>query len=342
MEQQEQQQQEQQRHIKDGREDDNINSPVGDGPGQTAESLLARELNKLSFQEREIIHEEIHGIGVGRARWSGSADDLDRSLRDLQTELDALCSLSSQNNNNDNSSNNNNGIAVAFRTSQELFGETTYLNARDTRIMFLRSERFDSRRAALRLCRFASLVKDAFGTLGLERNIELSDFSEHELALMKRGHVQILSARDRSGRKIYVFFSSEEWDELPVKTRTRIRFYYTISVVREDPDALSRGVVLLVWMHNYEIRIEAFIEKAKLNNLFSHAMPINFGAIHVLIPSSTDSERRLWNFSFGKVIASLAQKLKAHIRLHWGTYMHAFALVSSKKTSNDERRSNRN
>ena len=291
----------------------------GDAAGVTtknesAESLLAHELNKLTFRERESINEEIHGIGVdtGAATDNVTPETLSEYFRGLQAELDRLCSTDG----------GVGGTAFAFQRSQNLYcggsggNQGTYLNSEDLRIMFLRCERFDVKKAAVRLCHFADLIYYLYGDTGLERKAKLSDISEDELEIMKSGRCQNLRARDRAGRRIYVHFYSEPWSYLPMKTRLRIVTYYAMSML-SDPSSQRRGIVLLFWMHNFQIKVDRFISAGTVHGRLERSLPIRVGAAHYFLPSS-DSYEQKGTFAVAKIISRVTHQFKPHTRLHWG------------------------
>ena len=123
---------------------------------ESIDSILVEQLNKLSFQEREVVSEEIHGIDVRNVEESGSAEKtteiLNEAFHDLDVELKHLCATKG----------GVGELAHAFDRSQKLFGVSpekgTYLNTKEIRIMFIRCERFDCKKAAERICRFADMM----------------------------------------------------------------------------------------------------------------------------------------------------------------------------------------
>jgi len=281
---------------------------------QTVESLLAQELNKLSFHERETIHDEIHGIGVGAAD-AETPERLARSLRDLQGELETLCNNDINNNNNDAYHQDVNTSAFRRRTTLK----QTYLDSDDFRAMFLRCERFDCKKAAVRLCGYAETIYDLFGDIGLERKIQLSDLPDEELEVMKGGHCQILGDRDRAGRKVFVYFYSNAIDSMPPEPKLRICLRYFMSMVEGDVDTQARGVVLVFWMHNYQINIDEFARKAFVQDRISKTFPFRIGAFHQLFPTpSSTLVGRIGSLALAKIISRFATSIKHTVRIHVG------------------------
>lgn len=287
---------------------------------QSAESVLAQELNKLSFRERETIHEEIHGIGDD-THLRETPERLAESLRGLQEELDRLC----REEHDGSSSNSKPQLAAAYKRSRNL-PRPSYLDSDELRSMFLRCERFDCHKAAIRLCHYANLMYELYSDIGLERKIKLSDIPPADLAAMRWGLQQVLPSRDRAGRRIFVHFHHEKLDRIPDQNMMRMFIYYVMSCLYGDAETQRRGIVFLFWWHNYRIRIEKMFAKVDMSEKLSRSIPFRAGAMHFLFPSS---ERSAGSFAFGTIISSLTQLHKSRIRLHLGSPMECSYILQT-------------
>jgi hypothetical protein len=106
----------------------------------------------------------------------------------------------------------------AYLASQQL-GPSTYVNTDAFRLMFLRSELFDVPKAARTLTNFLNLSQKVFGPFVLERPIRLDDFDKKELRLLRKGLVQYLPFRDRSGRRVMVVFMNDDFTDIHANMR---------------------------------------------------------------------------------------------------------------------------
>lgn len=303
---------------KDGSETDGDFSQNGSSIGddrKNAANVLADELNKMTFNERESINEEIHGINVDRKyiEEAGVVEEtpeiLAQSFLDMATELEKLRLTDG----------GVGGSAFAFNRSQEIFGSTpemgTYLNTKETRLMFLRYERFDCQKAAERLCRFADLMYELYGDVALERPARWTDFSEYEMELMNQGRCQFLPGRDRAGRRIYIHFFSESWSDIPFKIRLRIACYCCMSALYNDPFSQRRGIVVVMWMHGYQKpSVNDFIKRGGLQARGSSCMPLRYGAVHYCFPYTGSA----WDKAILHLVSGLAGRIKQHVRIHTG------------------------
>ena len=89
---------------------------------------------------------------------------------------------------------------------------------------FLRCELFDVRKAAQRMLKFLDIALELFGEDALRRPIRLSDFSKEEMRYLKKGRYQVLPNRDRSGRRISVFFPENEESKCPLLIKVSWHF----------------------------------------------------------------------------------------------------------------------
>jgi hypothetical protein len=152
------------------------------------DKVLSNEFSKCSFQDRESISEEVHGV-----RCMAPEENIDManaSLWQLSKELDLICQSSSSNNNSNNNKNNN--ASSAYKRSQQLGQQSitgTYVNSIDFRLKFLRCELFNARKAAIRIISYLQLLMDLFDNKEelLIRPLNLSDLGKKEIAMMKIG-----------------------------------------------------------------------------------------------------------------------------------------------------------
>jgi len=288
-------------------------------------ALLANQLNKLSFHERERINDEIHGVGVDKRyiEESGVIKEtpqlLTKSFRELNEELNTLRSTKG----------GEGGSASAFNRSQELFGSTpekgTYLNESSVRLMFLRSECFDCKKAAERLCKWADLMSQLHGDVGLERRIKLSDFDDEYMEVLKWGRCQFLG-RDRAGRLVYAHFSNRSWVKASVKTRIAIPLFVLWDIMENDVVSQKRGIVILWWMHSSTVSSMSF--RGNGPSLTLSAFPFRPGAIHMLFPSSNWIRIK----RVGQLLTTIQNFALPKLRIHYGTYNGATIMFENEST----------
>jgi hypothetical protein len=190
--------------IPDNVDPDDVNVDPDD-----VDALLAKELNQMSFQERELMYEEIHGVDKIHEE---TEDFLNARLAALEQEIRRL-------------------------PQRELYEQAkriseAYVTDRQFRLMFLRAEYHDPGKAAVRLVRFLEEKVRFFGPETLARNLYLSDLDDDDLAFLKSGLMQLIPTRDRAGRAIIGDFNMQSQSSVPctVDNLVIIFLFYHLSI----------------------------------------------------------------------------------------------------------------
>ena len=148
-------------------------------------AMLAAELSQMTFQERESVYEELHGV-------DNATHETEAMLATSLIEMD---------------------LALQQEPNRAIYDEAKRINAnyvedRSFRLMFLRSEYYNPKRAASRLVSFLENKAKLFGIETLARPVYLSDLNEDDIAVLKSGILQLIPARDRTGRAILADFNT--------------------------------------------------------------------------------------------------------------------------------------
>lgn len=159
------------------------------------EALLVTELNELSFQEREKIYDELHGVFPETEE---TTELLETSLKAMDEALQHLPNRQ------------------IYEKAQQI--NPHYVEDRSFRLMFLRSEYFDPPKAATRLVKFLENKVKFFGEATLTRPIVLSDLNEDDMACLKSGIAQVIPVRDQSGRVVVGDFNMDDPNIVQPKT----------------------------------------------------------------------------------------------------------------------------
>ena len=201
-------------------------------PISVVDTLLAKELNGLSFQDRNNINEEIHGVSC--LAIEETPDLVERAMAHLQLEIDTQIGPNEkraylQSQQPPPLPNENYGTPITTSTTSATTTTTTsttttYVNSYDFRLRFLRIELFDIQRAALKLVSYLNTVWELFGIYALYRPIQLSDFSDAELQKFRLGNLQLLPFRDRSGRRIITGVEG-----LAIQFDSKLRVRYSVN-----------------------------------------------------------------------------------------------------------------
>ena len=151
---------------------------------KSADAILARDLNRMSVDERNLILDDIHGVR-----------GLPMEEQNPALFFEALEKMN---------------IAIENIESKAAYDEARSLDSqyvlwdRHLRIRILRSEEFDAQKAAEKFVKYLKFTHELFGTLALMRPIYFGDLSKDEQNILREGVLQLLPCRDRTGRRILV------------------------------------------------------------------------------------------------------------------------------------------
>jgi hypothetical protein len=298
---------------------------------RSVDELMATALNKLSFQERESINEEIHGVDVRNAVFKESPELLRNSFDEFDIELQKLRQR-----------------CVALDRCQRLFGERSYLNTEEVRIMFLRCDLFDCKKAASRMADYAELILEIFGDFALQRRPYLTDLTDLELRILGAGCYQVLPGRDRAGRRILGNLAFDAPKEYGVLSRLRVSFYVIMSVL-EDVETQRKGAVAISWWHN--VSVDDFIIRKKVHERIN-CVPMRLGAYHCCIPSEVNSSQYskktkssgssggvssgMANVIKAMAVLSVGSELRPHLRFHTGSVVECIYALQSFGIHSDQ------
>mmetsp|Transcript_25093 Transcript_25093/g.69213 ORF Transcript_25093/g.69213 Transcript_25093/m.69213 type:complete len:439 (-) Transcript_25093:1688-3004(-) len=237
--------------------------------GLEVDGMLSKELLQLSFDDRNAINEEIHGVRCMAP--TETPELLGLALQGLQRELDAI------------------PYKPAYDRAQNYarlpqFAQTSYVNTNEFRLKFLRCELFDKRRAAVRLIKYLDLMVELYGMFAIQRKVTLKDFSKQEMQILRAGYCQLFPFRDRSGRRVMCIVGKMGMEFDPtLRLKTYFYFWMTAS---EDVESQQKGVVFLVWPGPNESpgRIPNPTDRS-LHQKCNDAAPIRIVAVHFCVPN---------------------------------------------------------
>ena len=157
------------------------------------DDILTKEILQLNSSDRNNIYEEIHGVRCMAPEESPQL--LQTALEELDAELAKIPESEKR------------AFSYARTTPTTVTQHEHYVDTDEFRLRFLRCELFNAQKAARRLVSYLDLITNSlpFEKAGLEvlrRPIMLSDFSEPEQIIIRKGHLQLLPFRDRSGRRV--------------------------------------------------------------------------------------------------------------------------------------------
>eukprot|EP00534_Pseudo-nitzschia_fraudulenta_P000842 CAMPEP_0201128452 /NCGR_PEP_ID=MMETSP0850-20130426/33859_1 /ASSEMBLY_ACC=CAM_ASM_000622 /TAXON_ID=183588 /ORGANISM="Pseudo-nitzschia fraudulenta, Strain WWA7" /LENGTH=389 /DNA_ID=CAMNT_0047397643 /DNA_START=331 /DNA_END=1500 /DNA_ORIENTATION=+ len=206
---------------------------------------VAKQFYSLSFQDRNNINEEIHG--VKSMACEETPELIEESLMLLAKELQNLpvrykCIYEM-------------APPVKCTNCDDDSSSACYVKSQNFQLAFLRCEQFDSKKAALRLAKFLELAYELYGEEAWRRPLRIDDFkTREEIELFNAGHQQLLPFRDKSGRRVLAVHGDLNLPTSSLMSRSVMSkgpamklLLYLWSVLIEDVSAQQKGVVIVFW-----------------------------------------------------------------------------------------------
>eukprot|EP00537_Pseudo-nitzschia_pungens_P010295 CAMPEP_0172390554 /NCGR_PEP_ID=MMETSP1061-20121228/7171_1 /TAXON_ID=37318 /ORGANISM="Pseudo-nitzschia pungens, Strain cf. pungens" /LENGTH=541 /DNA_ID=CAMNT_0013120959 /DNA_START=243 /DNA_END=1868 /DNA_ORIENTATION=- len=276
------------------------------------DNILSRELLKMSFKERIGIQEEIHGVEC-LAR-EETPEFLEQSLQSLEHALNDPNMVPYH-------------IKSSYRRAQDL--PNSYVNSRGFRLRFLRNTRFDVAWAARKVCEYLMCAEDFFGEQTLQRPIQYRDLTSKERQYLRKGHVQFLPFRDRSGRRILSIVNATLYNgnslrpllEMSQEERNESTLYmqckclmYMVWSAGDDVDTQRRGIIYLGWFDpsfNPKFRFDLKMGIIRLN--YTRIFTVRPSAIHICFP-----DRPVYRFFRKLIMVQGSQPNRPKMIFHLG------------------------
>ncbi|CAJ1962883.1 unnamed protein product [Cylindrotheca closterium] len=275
-------------------EDESKRAQVFSGPvpqnasdPENADSLIASQMAKLSVADREKVYNDVHGIPDDCV--DETPELIQKGLRVLQHEIDVLPDKKAYN--------------IAERLNPK------YTHDREFRLAFLRCEKFDCHKAALRFVRHFQMKLDLFGEDKLVKDITQDDLDVDEMEILHLSNGRFLNSHDKAGRRINVIVMVKK--TYRTDTCLRKHFYSSMTAYR-DIEIQRRGLVNVSIQFGNEVKGTSadnpdLVWKLPKQN---QAIPLWVSAIHLCYT------KEAWEGHNAMVKTALDKQSKVRCRVH--------------------------
>mmetsp|Transcript_5570 Transcript_5570/g.8340 ORF Transcript_5570/g.8340 Transcript_5570/m.8340 type:complete len:506 (-) Transcript_5570:491-2008(-) len=189
------------------------------------EAELAKEMNELSFEQRERILDDVHGVAAVQEETPEFVDKRIARFDDSMSRIPAR----------DRKAYN-----------RALFLKPKLQNDRKFKLQFLRADEFDADKAAERMTKYFQQKMDLFGEEKVAKKLTMDDLKEEDLYLYEIGYMTILPFTDRSGRPIIFGDGNKlDFDRMTIDNILR-SFFYLLSNCYEDEVAQKKGACTIM------------------------------------------------------------------------------------------------
>ena len=269
------------------------------------EELWAKELYEISVNDREVINDELHGVSVSsmhpEREQNWTEQQFEFYLHMFQVEIETKIPLEDK---------------QTYQMGLDL--GSSYILSPEFRLRFLRADRYDIQKAAIRYCKCLDFLMTFFGKDALLRPLLISDLTKRETKFLKEGYIQVLPSRDRLGRRILVQLGSYGGTRYSEVEKFRVCVYLCISVLSEDVTTQRLGVVSLA---SFVLEAEGFMRKelrviSKLIKGFYGIVPLRWTATHLCVPDDP-----VFHLIKSFALFILGSNGRRILRIHVGTPM---------------------
>ncbi|CAJ1965027.1 unnamed protein product [Cylindrotheca closterium] len=267
---------------------------------QNVDSLIAFQMAKLSVADREKAYMDVHGIPD---LVEESPELIQKSLSELEHEIDMLPDKKA--------------YSIAERLDPE------YVRDRDFCLAFLRCEKFDCQKAALRIIRHFQTKLDLFGEDKLAMDITQDDLDMDDMDAVYSGAGRFLNAYDSGGRIINflvgvpkVYKTDAVCDIFGSTTYFQLRraFYNIMVAFRDNAEVQRRGAVAIGWTVGNVNGTAG--DNADMNwklPRLHEGTPMRASAVHLCYTDDT------WKDSMAVMRSGLNKQIQVRVRVHHGT-----------------------
>jgi hypothetical protein len=276
---------------------------------EEATALIAKAMNHLSLQERELAYEDLHGVS---AQVHETPELMAQTLKEMERSIQGIRHKPAYD------------MALTLRAS--------YVQDPKLRLLFLRADRFDAPKAAQRLVKFMEYKLNLFGPEKLcQWHIGLADLDHNARYMVESGWYQILPARDSRGRIVFIIASNYHLKLHRTTLATMQMIYYIYQCAAEDEINQINGCTCVA----YCLGPEEVYQKAEDRNRIgetinlAHCLPLRIDANHFCTANHG------MKYAMSLVAKSLGILHRARLRIHFGSPLEieyalmAFGLPSS-------------
>lgn len=261
------------------------------------DSILAQSMTQLSFQERQAIQEELHGI----------TEDITEELGNNEMCLLQLENFLARTKHR-----------TAFEEAEA--ADSDYVANRDFRLMFLRGNRYDPKAASQQMLRFFDMKLELFGKEKLVQDITLKDLNEDARAALQNGSMQVLPFTDRAKRQILLqILGLRKYKSLTDELRGRFYLYMTML---QSNETQRRGIVSVTYC------VDQFRDCSNGGGFLEHTklaltIPLQFAGLHFC---SDDVGQYVLTSA---AIAIMPGRLRAKFKVHFGSHLECQYYLST-------------
>lgn len=261
---------------------------------QEVDALLSEAMNNLTFDEREKHQEVLHGIDD----LVEEADLVQNALVELENTILRIKPGS------------------VYEAAERM--NPNYVRAKDFRIMFLRSTRYDVKATAEKILNFFEVKQALFGLEKLTKDITIEDLDDDDLGCLRSGWFQF-SGKDRAGRTVLLQLPGVPTCGTTIN-ELRQKYFMLMELLR-DEDVQLRGVLFLTYVVGE--RDTSNGAGVREHRELGEALPLHIAAMHFCCSD-------LSQYILCKIgIRLMRPELTSRLRIHFGSPLECQYILST-------------
>jgi hypothetical protein len=272
--------------------------PKTTGDDEDTTALIAKSMNQLSLQDREMASEDIHGVSAAVRETPAFIQEAIHKMED--------CLQATRH-------------KPAYDMAQTI--KADYVHDPKLLIMFLRADRFNAEQAATRFVKFLDWKLNLFGRQKLCQRVDLDDLDVDARFMVESGIDQVLPERDSRGRAITVvaiyylsrFFRSSQ-------SLLQMTYYFGMSVVEDETNQIS-GLVSVCYGLGPEEEEPATKSKNILHSTWESASLMNSLPIRIEATHFCSCPHSGMHFVLKLLAKSIGLFNRARLRIHLGSHL---------------------
>lgn len=219
---------------------------------------LASSMAILSVEDRTLALEEVHGAAPAEQE---DIALMNKRLEEMESHLTKLKTK---------------GSAYGLASHKN----SDYVSDRNLRIMFLRSNRYDSKPAAEQIIKFFEVKELLFGAEKLTEDIFFQDLSADDKKCLFDGSFQLLPNKDSIGRAVFVYLPGLR-SRVPIESEARVRFYIFMRTLRKSEETQKSGSIGITYaVQEYRDRPQGNKGAAVIARLAT-SLPVRWAGMHM-------------------------------------------------------------
>ena len=254
--------------------------------------LLAKDLAKLSMNERSKLLHDIHGVADMPNEDPGFVVDC---LTKMENEIKRIQEKDK----------------LAY--SKALFLAPSRVKDDEFRIMFLRATDFDPQRAAEMTIAHFKHKLELFGEEKLVKRITWEDLNDDDITSLKAGSHLFLREKDRAGRAVMLL--REKLITVPKSFQNYLRaHWYQVMTMVQDEEIQKKGCVMVGYEIGRTVAQGQYFNDIIASIPVCSSLPLRVAAFHFCYDNSTV---RAFLLLFRRVAGS---KMRVRFRDHFGSH----------------------